>query len=88
MDMLCQQYEQASGCSDCVTGECTRQNSRNMARCTQQCESMIAGSNPDILCQNTEKETGVLKCNRRCQQGSCRILSNCLQYKREIAIEG
>ena len=79
MDMLRQQYEQASRRSDCVTGGCTRRNSCNMARCIQQYEAMMAQLDLGTRCQNAEKETGILKCNRRCQQGSCQVLSNCLK---------
>ena len=79
MDMLCQQYEQVSGCSGCVTGGCNRQSSCDVAGCMKQCGAVTEQVDPGTRCQNAEKETWILKCNRRCQQVNCRLLDACLR---------
>jgi hypothetical protein len=87
--MVCQQYEQSSGCTGCTIGGCAKQNSCATEGCIKQrCGMMVPG---DQLAQfpSSKQEIAILQCNRRCKQSSCRIVNNCLKkLEEEYQIEG
>ena len=77
--MLCQQYEQASGCMNCIMGGCARKNSCDMERCTKQCSAMMTRFAQITQSESSEQEIAISQCNRRSQRSSCQVLSNCLK---------
>ncbi len=86
--MFCQQYEQASGCTGCAIGGCSKQNSCDMDGCIKQCGGMTVPGDQTAQSPSSKQEIAVLQCNRRCQRSSCRIVNNCLKkLEKEYQLE-